>query len=140
MTGERAKKLKQDFQDFYSNLFMLNEEEKMTSSRYVEILASSYDLDKGAFYDRMIIVNGAGLKVLDADNDGSISEEEFVIAMKCWGIEKLERKFIQSYPQFKPGFIRNEDFRDSWVAFFTNDDRNDNSIEKPVITGLGIID
>ena len=138
MPEDRAAQLRADFRAFWDSMFV-HGQDKMEPDEFVEKMAHEYEDNQEVFGKRMYQILAECIDLFDVDNDGLISENEYIVAMRSWGIDKLDADFIGYFEQFKPGYIAKALFRDAWVAYFTNNDSAKVDVETPVLRALQLI-
>ncbi|XP_045173583.1 sarcoplasmic calcium-binding protein-like [Mercenaria mercenaria] len=139
-SAEQTTAAKEKFRYFWRECF-LKDQDKVTEEMFLDTLTKEYNADPVKFRANQQNATSVVTNIFDVNQDGCISEQELAVCMRCWGVEQnFDKKFIQSYPQRKPGFVHNDDYTESFVEYMCNGDENVITKEKPVIVALNIVE
>lgn len=131
---DRKKQVKEKAYVFWRKFNLVGSAEQTNEAEYVQDLTNKFKTNSEELYKELIENIKILIEIFDVDNDGFISTEELMIALKAWGLsEVLDESFVANFPQVKPGFIKIEDYVIPWVAYTFN---TDEALAKPITEAM----
>ncbi|XP_045169497.2 sarcoplasmic calcium-binding protein-like [Mercenaria mercenaria] len=130
LSDEEKKSVMEEFGNWWKEYILWGQAE-MTEPKFVELMNDAYKADKAKFLERMQTCFDKICNIVDTNNDGDISLEEFNIIMRSAGHKdkSLDEKFFENY---KPvdGKVPIKVISDSWVQFTTCEDSTKHDLVK----------
>lgn len=131
LTADQKKHVEESFEKWWNDYIFRGKKGEISEQEFVDTLNNDFKADKKKFTATMQECFDTLFKVIDTNQDRSISEDEFLNAFKAYGHENvaLDTKFFKAY---KPvdGLVPMKDIVTSWVDFTTSDDASKPSVVK----------
>ena len=93
---EKAAHLKADFRAFWNAMFVKGQD-NVEPEEFVEKMAQQYEYNKEAFSLRMRQILTDCIDLFDADKEGLISNDKYIVALRSWGIDKFNADFMTDF-------------------------------------------
>jgi len=118
------------WKDFIFRRQDVSKDTEISEAQFVDMLNGELKKDKAAFKKSMEDCFSVIFDVMDTNRDRSISEDEFVIAVKAYGHENiaLDTKFFKAFNPDKDGLVPVNIIVQSMVDFVISDDANEKGL------------
>ena len=122
------------WKDFIFRRQDVSKDTEISEAQFVDMLNGELKKDKAAFKKSMEDCFSVIFDVMDTNRDRSISEDEFVIAVKAYGHENiaLDTKFFKAFNPDKDGLVPVNIIVQSMVDFVISDDANEKGLVKVI--------
>jgi hypothetical protein len=107
---------------------------ELTESDFIEGMSNKWETDKNVLRKMMYTCNNMIGNIVDTNNDGSITKEEFEVILKSGGHNNspLDEKFFEDYHPID-GKVPISVMTDSWVTLLTLEDSTKPDLVKSAI-------
>lgn len=133
MDGEEKKLVMDKFGKWWSEYILCGKTE-ITEPEFIDVMNNAFKADKDKFMERMQTCMETISNIVDINNDGDISEEEFNIIMKAAGHSNmpLDKKFFENFNPVE-GKVPIKVISDAWVHFVTSEDSSKPDLVKAAL-------
>lgn len=132
MNDDQKTKVKETLYKLWDDIVFRGRAGAINEEEFVEMNTKLYTTDKSKFQDEIRKTKTTIFTdIVDTDNDGFITEDDFVNIMRACGNENilLNKKFFSLYNP-EDGKVPVQAFIDSWVQFTCSDDSSTRGIIK----------
>ena len=123
LEAAQRQKVLDNFAKWWDTFIFRGKTGDITEADFVTMLQGDYAAGKQPFTDKITQCMDFIFDVIDTNKDRAISKEEFEIAFKAYGQDKIacDEKFFQAFNPVD-GVVPIKDICSAWVDFVTNDD------------------
>jgi Ca2+-binding EF-hand superfamily protein len=133
LSDDEKKTILNQFGKWWTECLLFGKSE-LTESDFIEVMSNKWESNSNVFVKMMYTCNDMIGNMVDTNNDGSITKEEFSVILKSGGHKNdpLDEKFFEDFHPID-GKVPIRVMTDSWVTFLTCEDSTKPDLVKSAI-------
>lgn len=123
LEADKKKKVLENFGTWWEKYIFRGQKGDISQSDFLKQISADFQANKQKFHNDMKECISFIFEVIDTNRDRSISQEEFNIAFRAYGQDKIadDEKFFQAFNP-KDGLVPLGVITDAWIDYVTNED------------------